>query len=137
MVLVESQGYDSENPTTATGKATTLSTCSRVEWKTRTFEESWNCVKGECDCTRKTRTCSSTGVERIVDGTRHFAVDDHSFEENSLESFEESLETHESLESHESLEYLESRESPESDESDESASDESDESAEGGDWDCR
>ena len=56
MVLVEAQGYDSENP----GKATTLSTCSRLEWNTQTFEESWNCVKGECDCTRKTRICSST-----------------------------------------------------------------------------
>ena len=112
MVLVESaQGYPGS--------------CSRVEWKTRTFDESWNCVDGICDCTRKTRTCSHTGVETVVDGSRHFGADDHSFEENSSESVESSEESNHS------------NESPESDESDESASDEPDESVEGSDWDCR
>ena len=82
-------------------------------------------MDGICDCTRKTRTCSHTGVETVVDGSRHFGADDHSFEENSSESVESSEESNHS------------NESPESDESDESASDESDESVEGSDWDCR
>ena len=101
------------------------SSCSRVEWKTRTFDETWSCVDGMCDCTRKTRTCSRTGVETIVEGSRHFGADDHSFEENSEESDESSEESYNS------------NESPESDESDESDESASDESVEGDDWDCR